>query len=167
MIATLHRAAALLALAVLPAACANFSAISSGDSSRDVEARVGAPGTVWKNADGSEVWEYPRGPLGVETFMITVGPDHAVREVRQVLSDDYVFKVHPGMSRGEVRRLLGRPGEVASFERRDEEVWSWRYQDAAARYMIFHVVFDRSRDTVRTSFRIDETASDGSHGHGR
>jgi SmpA/OmlA family protein len=97
----------------------------------------------------------------VETFMVTVGPDHAAREVRQVLSDDYVFRIHPGMSREEVRRLLGRPGETMSFERRDEEVWSWRYQDAAARYMILHVVFDRSAGTVRTSFRIDETTSDG------
>src|SRR5258708_35139382 len=69
VIAGYHRAAALIALAFLTAGCANFSAISPGDSALTVEARVGPPGTVWKNADGSEVWEYPMGPTGVQTFM--------------------------------------------------------------------------------------------------
>ena len=155
------RPVAFLALVLIGAGCANFSALRPGTPATQLETRFGAPATVWKNADGSEVWEYPRGPLGLETFMITVGPDRAVREVRQALSDEYVFRIHPGMSREEVRRLLGRPAEVAFFDRRDEEVWSWRYQDAAARYMILHVVFDRSAGTVRTSFRIDETEAGG------
>jgi len=156
-----YRPALFLGLVLLWTGCANFSALRPGTPAAQLEQRFGAPETVWKNADGSEVWEYPGGPLGVETFMITLGPDHAVREVRQVLNDDYVFRIHPGMSREEVRRLLGRPGETIFFDRRDEEVWSWRYQDAAARYMILHVVFDRSAGTVRTSFRIDETDAGG------
>ena len=156
-----NRPVVLLALALLGAGCANFSALRPGTPVAELEQRFGPPAAVWKDADGSEVWEYPRGPLGLETFMITVGPDRAVREVRQALNDDYVFRIHPGMSRDEVRRLLGRPGEVESFDRRDEEVWSWRYQDTAARYMILHVVFDRSAGTVRTSFRIDETEAGG------
>src|SRR5260370_624683 len=106
MIAALHRAAALLALAVLPAACANFSAISPGESALTVEARVGAPGTVWKNADGSEVWEYPLGPTGVQTFMIDIGTDRAVQAVRQVLREETFSKVVARMSPDEVRRLL-------------------------------------------------------------
>src|SRR5712691_8849030 len=64
MIAAFHRAAALTALAFLAAGCANFSAISPGESALTVEARVGPPGTVWKNVDGSEVWEYPIGRAG-------------------------------------------------------------------------------------------------------
>ena len=87
MIAALHRAAALIALSLLAAGCANFSAISPGESALTVEARVGPPGTVWKNADGSEAWEYPMGPSGVQTFMIDIGPDRAVRAVRQVLRE--------------------------------------------------------------------------------
>jgi hypothetical protein len=154
MIAALHRAAALLALAVLPAACANFSAISPGDSAQDVEARVGAPGTVWKNADGSEVWEYPMGPSGVQTFMIDIGPDRAVRAVRQVLTEEYFAKVVAGMSREDVRRLLGRPKEVWYFPARDEEVWTWRYLEV--NYRFFNVLFDRTSGTVRTTLRLDE-----------
>jgi hypothetical protein len=136
MIAALGRAAALLAL-ILAAGCANFSAISPGDSAPPVEARVGAPGRVWKNADGSEVWEYPLGPSGVQTFMIDIGPDRTVRAVRQVLREEYFSKVVPGMSRDEVRRLLGRPKEVWYFPARDEEVWTWRYLEVNYSYSTF------------------------------
>jgi len=153
MIAALHRAA-LLALAVVPAACANFSAISPGDSALTVEARVGAPGTVWKSTDGYEVWEYPLGPYGVQTFMITVGPDQAVRDVQQVLREEYFSRVHAGMSRDEVRRLLGKPRDIWYFPARDEEVWFWRYFEV--NYRFFNVLFDRTAGTVRTTLRLDE-----------
>ena len=154
MIAALHRAAALFALGLLAAGCANFSAISPGDSAPTVEARVGPPGTVWKNADGSEAWEYPMGPTGVQTFMIDIGPDRAVRAVRQVLTEEYFAKVVAGMSREDVRRLLGRPKEVWYFPARDEEVWTWRYLEV--NYRFFNVLFDRTSGTVRTTLRLDE-----------
>jgi len=154
MIAALRRAATLLALSLLASGCANFSAISPGDSALTVEARVGAPGTVWKSADGSEVWEYPMGPAGVQTFMIDVGTDHAVQAVRQVLREEYFSKVVAGMSRDDVRRLLGRPKEVWYFPSRDEEVWVWRYLEI--NYRFFNVLFDRTAGTVRTTLRLDE-----------
>jgi hypothetical protein len=153
MTVALHRAAALLVL-ILAAGCANFSAISPGDSAPTVEARVGAPGTVWKNADGSEVWEYPLGPSGVQTFMVDIGPDRTVRAVRQVLREEYFSKVVPGMSRDEVRRLLGRPKEVWYFPARDEEVWTWRYLEV--NYRLFNALFDRTSGTVRSTLRLDE-----------
>src|SRR5467141_5335069 len=127
MIAAFHRASALTALAFLAAGCANFSAISPGESALTVEARVGPPGTVWKNADGSEVWEYPMGPTGVQTFMIDIGADQTVRAVRQVLREEYFSKVVAGMSRDEVRRLLGRPKEGWYFPARAEGVWRRRH----------------------------------------
>src|SRR5882762_10939435 len=98
--------------ALFAGGCASFSAINPGASAQQVETLVGAPASVWKNADGSEVWEYPQGPLGVETYMVTLGSDRAVREVRQVLSDEYISKLHVGMSREDVRRLLGKPRDT-------------------------------------------------------
>src|SRR5437660_452353 len=95
MIAALRRTA-LLALTLLAAGCANFSALSPGDSALTIEARVGPPGTVWTNADGSEVWEYPQGFYALQTFMVAFDPDHAVREVRQVLNEAYFSKLQPG-----------------------------------------------------------------------
>src|SRR5881396_3837813 len=123
MSTTFFRAAFLLFSALLAAGCASFSAINTGASARQVETLVGAPATVWKNADGSEVWEYPLGPLGVETYMVTLGSDRAVREVRQVLSEETISKLHVGMSREEVRRLVGRPRDISFYGLNDEEIW--------------------------------------------
>ncbi len=144
----------LFAFAALLAGCANFTAVSSGMPAQQVQAKLGTPETVRKNADGSEVWEYPGGPLGRQTYMVTLGSDRAVREVHQVLNDEYFSKVHAGMSRDDVRRLLGKPGEIMVFGARDEEVWSWRYQQENP--MFFNVLFDRSTGTVRTTQRLEE-----------
>lgn len=144
----------LLVLAASLAGCANFTAVTSGMPAQQVQAKLGAPETVRKNSDGSEVWEYPGGPFGRQTYMVTVGADRTVREVHQVLNDEYFSRVRAGMSRDEVRRLLGRPAEIMVFGARDEEVWSWRYQQQNA--MFFNVLFDRSAGTVRTTQRLEE-----------
>src|SRR5882757_8190413 len=139
----------LLALAASLAGCANFAAVSSGMPAQQVEAKLGAPETVRKNADGSEVWEYPGGPLGRQTYMVTLGSDRAVREAHQVLSEEYFSKVQAGMSRDEVRRLLGRPGEIMVFAPRCAEVWAWCYQQQNP--MSFNVRLARLAGTVRTT----------------
>src|SRR6267143_6783088 len=145
---------ALFALAASLAGCATFTAVRSGMPAQQVQAKLGAPETVRKNADGSEVWEYPGGPLGRQTYMVTLGSDRAVREAHQVLSEEYFSKVRAGMSRDEVRHLLGRPGEIMVFGARGEEVWSWRYQ--RQNRMFFNVLFDRSSGAVRSTQRLEE-----------
>jgi len=148
------RSLLVFALAALLAGCANFSSVQSGMPEQQVQAKLGKPGAVWKNPDGSEVWEYAQGPYGRQNYMVTMGPDHAMREIHQVLSDEYFSKVHTGMSRDEVRRTLGAPAETMVFNDRGEEVWSWRFQDLNP--MWFHVMFDRSAGTVRSTLRIEE-----------
>src|SRR5204862_6048197 len=105
------RGGVVLAPALFAAGCANFAALEPGASAQQVEARAGAPGNVWTNADGSEVWEYPMGPSGVQTFMIDIGPDRAVRAVRQVLKEEYFSKVLAGMCSDDMRRPPGPPKE--------------------------------------------------------
>ena len=149
------------ALAASLAGCANFNTVASGMPAQQVQAKLGAPETVRKNADGSEVWEYPRGPFGVETYMVTLGPDRAVREVRQVLSEEYISKLQAGMSREEVRRLVGSPRYVGFSDRTDEEIWSWRYRDWKVRTMDLYVQFDRPTGRLKTvsKFQVDTSDS--------
>jgi hypothetical protein len=142
------------ALAVSLSGCVAISPVTSGMDEMQVQSRLGKPETVRKNSDGSETWEYPQGPLGRETYMVTMGSDHAVKEVRQVLREEYFSQVRPGMSREQVRQLLGKPGEVMVFRARDEEVWSWRYLEQNP--MFFNVLFDRSAGTVRITQRQEE-----------
>lgn len=142
------------ALAVSLSGCAALSPVTSGMDETQVRSRLGKPETVRKNSDGSETWEYPGGPLGRQTYMVTVGSDHAVKNVRQVLAEGYFSQVNTGMSRDQVRELLGKPGEISVYPARDEEVWSWRYLQTNA--MFFNVMFDRSAGTVRTTQRLEE-----------
>src|SRR5256714_14383086 len=114
----------LPALAASLAGCANFTDVTSGMPARQVQAKLGAPETIRKNADGSEVWEYPGGPLGRQTYMVTLGSDRAVQEVHQVLNDEYFSRVRAGMSRDEVRRLLGRPRDIGFSDLTGEEIWA-------------------------------------------
>jgi len=147
-------ALSLSVFAVSLSGCAAISPVTTGMDEMQLQSRLGKPETVRKNSDGSETWEYPGGPLGRQTYMVTVGSDHAVRNVRQVLSEEYFSQVKTGMSRNEVRQLLGKPGEVSMFPSRDEEVWSWRYQQGNA--MFFNVLFDRSAGAVRTTQKLEE-----------
>jgi hypothetical protein len=148
------RAIALLVCACVLAGCASFSDINPGDSAQSVADRVGKPVTVWKNSDGSELWQYPQGYYAVQCFMVTVGPDQRVQEVHQARGEPYFSMVQGGMSRDDVFRLLGRPRETWYFPPRDEEVWVWRYLDT--NYMFFNVLFDRTKGTVRNTQRLQE-----------
>src|SRR5437660_452355 len=153
----------LPALAASLAGCANFTDVTSGMPARQVQAKLGAPETVRKNADGSEVWEYPGGPLGRQTYMVTLGSDRAVREVRQVLSEEYISKLQAGMSREEVRRLVGSPRYVGFSDRTDEEIWSWRYRDWKVRTMDLYVQFDRPTGRLKTVSKFQVDTSDSRH----
>lgn len=157
----MKRCAPSLAFALLAAGCAGFDSLSPGTPAQQVEARVGAPSSVWKSADGSEVWEYPLGPLGTETYMVTLGPDHAVREVRQVLDDANISKLKAGMPRDEVRRLLGRPGNVSYSGPGNEEIWYWRYREWNVRKMELYVQFDRLTGKLKSVTRYQIDTSDG------
>jgi len=156
---TVSRACFCGTFAFFVSSCANISAVSIGEPARQVEARMGAPASVWKNADGSEVWEYPQGPLGTETYMVTLGPDRAVREIRQVLNEETISKLHTGMSREDVRRMLGRPRDVGLSG--NEEIWSWRYREWNVRLMELYVQFDRSTGALKGISRFQTDTSDG------
>src|SRR5882724_3553122 len=129
------RAIALLVCALVLAGCASFSDINPGDSAQSVADRVGKPVSVWKNSDGSELWQYPQGYYAVQCFMITMGPDQRVQEVHQARGEPYFSMVQAGMVR-------------------DDVVWVWRYYDI--NYMFFNVLFDRTKGTVRNTQRLQE-----------
>jgi hypothetical protein len=134
--------------------CQNFAAITPGTSASALIERFGAPKVLSKNSDGSELWEYPRTPSDYEKFLIDIGVDRKVATVRQVLSDEYFSKVKVGMSREDVRRILGTPYEIATFDLSGEEVWTWLYPDPPAE-ALFNAHFDRASGMIRRVSRFD------------
>lgn len=148
----------LAAAALVVSGCAAFGppAVVPGTSMGEVESQLGKPGATVKAPDGDTVWQYPSGPVGQTTYMVRFGPDQRVRSAYQALTLAQFAKIQPGVSQDEVRLLLGPPGETVFFRRMDEEVWSYRYQAAAADNRIFNVRLDAKTGTVRgTSDQTD------------
>jgi outer membrane protein assembly factor BamE (lipoprotein component of BamABCDE complex) len=113
---------------------------------------MGAPTTTWSDDDGTQTWEYPRTPEGTANYMIVIDADGLLREVRQVLSDEYFARVSVGMSRADVRRLLGQPAhEQSSYARGGETVWDWKTTAVANTPAFFNVHFDEHGHVRRTS----------------
>jgi hypothetical protein len=126
---------------------------STGYTVRDV---YGTPAMEYKEADGSLVWEYPRGPGLPETLMITIAPDNTLKSIVNVLTEPYFAQVKPGMQSAEVRRLLGKPNESVVFDLKKEEVWTWRYPEAGGVTMMFNTHFSLAGQVLYTSRLQDQ-----------
>lgn len=107
----------------------------------DVRDRFGVPENVWKESNGSQTFEYNRQPAGHTNYMITIGPSGKMTALRQVLAPHNFEKVLPGMSREQVRRMLGKPAKQASYTLKQETEWDWNWIDPPGQEKIFTVVF--------------------------
>ena len=151
--------ALLLAIAPLGAAC-DFIAqkdLTPGQSTEaDVRRWMGQPEMIWEESDGSRTLEYPRGPMGKETYFVTIGADGRFRRIEQVLTEENFRKVQPGMTRDQVRQILGKPGEISRFKRQNEEVWGWRYLEATQRTMFFYAHFDQDTGLLKRTDQMQD-----------
>ena len=120
-----------------------------------IRAQMGKPETERTFTDGSKRFEYPRGPEGLNTYFVDIGPDGRLVSVSQVLTAANFAKVRIGMSDDEVRRLLGKPGQVAVYPLKPETVWSWKWREGGVTEEgYFNVHFDAYRK-VYTMSRSD------------
>ena len=153
--------AAIAAIATILPGCDSFvlQDIKPGVTTAvEVRAKMGNPGYEFRNDDGSVTWEYTRQPSGVHCYMIAFGPDQIVRSVDQVLTEANYARVRPGMTRDQVRRLLGQPARVETFDNLREDVWEWRIEGTPPldeTYFMVH--FDTGHGGVKkTSKRIQQ-----------
>lgn len=120
-------ATAIIATALPACDYVNLQEIKPGLSTQaEVRKRMGEPSFIHWNNDGTATWEYNRQPNGIECHMISFGPDHIVSKVEQVLNDTSYASIRTGMSKDDVRRLLGAPGSKVVFDNLGEEIWEWR-----------------------------------------
>ncbi len=80
----------------------------------DMKLKMGEPASVYREGD-KEVWEYPLGPEGVRTYMMTVNAQGGLEKIDQVLVDANFKRIQPGMTITEVRRILGRNSKEQRF----------------------------------------------------
>ncbi|QCB48687.1 outer membrane protein assembly factor BamE [Hydrogenophaga sp. PAMC20947] len=146
-----------LLLAVTLTACdvQNISELEEGVSTEaDVRERFGAPEAVWDGEDGAQVYEYNRQPAGYQNYQITIGADGKMTALRQVLTPRNFADVVPGMPMEAVRRMLGKPMKITTFDLKRETHYDWRYHDGPndSDSRIFTAVFD-------SDFRVVSTGS--------
>lgn len=150
----------ILLLTSLLTACASYSGagLRPGEARiEDVERLMGPPAMRWQDPDGSIQLAYPRGPAGIHTFMVKLGPDGRLQSRANVLDETVFRRIQPGMTKAQVLRLLGPPDPAGTvyFKARDELVWDWRFcpYTAVARLYVF---FDATAGTVRSVGYQDE-----------
>jgi outer membrane protein assembly factor BamE (lipoprotein component of BamABCDE complex) len=110
-------------------------------SESDVRMVMGKPETVWEEENGARALQYPKGPEGVRTWEFVIDKSGILKDYRQLLTEDSFGRIKPGMSRDEVRRMLGKPRTVVQYKLKNEEAWDWRYQ-AGTEQRFFSVHFD-------------------------
>ena len=118
----------LLALVLLMAALCACSMPAGGlapgrTTLPQVIERMGEPSMAWSGQDGSLQLEFSRLPGGNGNFMAWIGRDGVLQRLDQVLTVENVGRLERGMSRDQVRRLLGRPARVDRPV--TVEIWHW------------------------------------------
>lgn len=152
------RWAGLVAVALM-AGCAGMqpSAVQPGQSGDEVLRTLGAPTSRYALADGATRLEYAGGPYGLKTWMVDLAPDGRVRQVRQVLDEPTFAQVHPGDTRDDVLRQIGRPGH-AQGAFRDRTLWYWRYENYLCKRFI--VTLDPSGRVQDAGYGPDPACED-------
>ena len=85
-------------LTLVMAACASYSGegLRPGEARlEDVERLMGQPAMRWQDPDGSVQLAYPRGPAGIHTFMVKLGPDGRLQSKANVLDEAGLARIHP------------------------------------------------------------------------
>ena len=146
----------LLLSSLLLAACASYDGrgLKPGAASlEDVHALMGQPALHWQDPDGSRQLAYPRGPAGMDTFMVRLGPNGKLQSIENVLDEEHLATVRAGMSKEQVLRVLGPPDAnlTVYFKARDELAWDWRYRTSFNEPWRMMVLFDATAGTVRST----------------
>jgi hypothetical protein len=122
----------------------------------DVRTKFGEPEKIWDAEGGTRIFEYNRQPAGHRNYMISIGPDGKMSALRQVLTSENLAKIVPGMRMEDVRKMLGKPMRVLTYELKMETYYDWRFlDDHGNTSKIFSAVFNSDLKVLRTETRID------------
>lgn len=127
----------------------------------DVRGVFGVPETMVESGDGTRTFQYPMGPQGPRTFFATIGSDGRLIRVWNVLVPETFARIKPGMSRSDVRLLLGRPGSEQAYPLKRQTAWEWKYIGEMHRDHVFYVMFDETGKVVSSGSENPDLSSGG------
>ena len=108
----------------------------------DVRNFMGKPEMIREEPDGTRRLEYPRSPMGSQTYFVYLDKDGKYKGMEKAMSEGNFRKVGIGMSKDDVRGILGKQTEILPLKLKNVEVWSWRYEGDGNTTMLFNVTFD-------------------------
>jgi hypothetical protein len=134
--------------------------IKVGLSTRaDVLRLMGQPESIRKEDSGpltgADLLEYSGQPEGTQNWLIAIGSDDMVKEVRLRLTPDNFAKVYPGMKFEDVRALLGKPAKVNTYALSPNQHVEWRWLQAPSEVMVFTVEVDPQQRVVKAGSARD------------
>jgi hypothetical protein len=108
------------------------------------------PAAEWTNPDGTITLEYDNRNYSSQNLMMDFDKDGVLAATREVLTEENMAKLHPGMRREEIKRILGNPRFIDHDGVTGGEIWSWPLDDVSegdgsAKYVIevhFHATVD-------------------------
>ena len=138
------RTAFYAAILSVAAGCASYDGrtLPPGAPESEVKGLMGPPAMEVPRGDGVTRLVYPKGPLGTQTFMADLGPDHRLISVRNVLKDEVFDRMKAGMTEKEVLAAIGPANRTMAFSLSNTHAWEYRYQDAWGYLAEFSVTFD-------------------------
>ena len=140
------RKSALVFATLIVAACASYDGrgLQTGASEAEVRGLMGQPAAEYPLAGGGKRLAYPKGPLGVETFMADLAPDGRLVQVSNVLTDGVFDGLRPGITEQDVLRTIGppAPNRTMHFPLSNTHAWEYRYMDTWGYISEFSVTFD-------------------------
>ena len=77
--------------------------------------QMGKPETERTFTDGSKRFEYPRGPQGLNTYMVDIDRDGKLQAITQVLTAENFGKIRIGMTRTRCAACSASPARLPCF----------------------------------------------------
>ena len=163
--ARLFRSASLgLTILALLAGCASYNGrgLKPGLSSEnEVQQVMGVPAATWETPGGS-AWAYPRGPLGMETFLVRFDENGTLASIEQVLDEEHFAQIKGDMTQDDVLHVVGPPFQILAFPNLNEVSWDYRFRDLWGYSSIFSAIFDEA-GLVKRTFRQREVGNGHNH----
>lgn len=136
--------------------------LTIGETTQDqVLQKAGNPDSQRYAENGTLIWEFPLGPSGVRTYMLTFDSKGILQKIEQVLNEIYFRRITPGMNKQTVRELLGRPRTMITYDLSHHEVWDWLFESAQLETQLFVITFDQHGKVLKTEIMNDPAKQNG------
>jgi hypothetical protein len=94
------------------------------------------PAAEWKNTDGTLSLEYDARPDNAQNVMLDFDAKGMLTAVREVITLENMALLRTGMTRMEVKRILGNPRYVAKDGVTGGDIWEWPLEQGSDGFAI-------------------------------